>query len=88
MHDVLQSTNFQDLETHQHLNFLDIINKKRENEGLKAKTEGLPRALAKTIAEQVAQLNPQIATDLELTDQIELILRHDGAFETEALKTD
>ncbi|MFO0117064.1 MAG: hypothetical protein ACK521_05425 [bacterium] len=48
----------------------------------------MPRALAKTIAEQVAQLNPQIATDLELTDQIELILRHDGAFETEALKTD
>ena len=29
-----------------------------------------------------------MATDLELADQVDLILRHDGAFETSANKTD
>jgi hypothetical protein len=36
----------------------------------------------------VAQLNPKLANDLELADQVELILKHDGVFENEAQKND
>lgn len=36
----------------------------------------------------MAQLNPKLANDLELTDQVELILKHDGVFENEAQKND
>lgn len=36
----------------------------------------------------MAQLNPKLANDLELADQVELILNHDGVFESEAQKND
>ena len=36
----------------------------------------------------MAQLNPKLANDLELADQVELILKHDGVFENEAQKND
>ena len=75
MHDILSSTSFQDLETQTPLEFHDIQSKQRADSSnlpdrsqAQLGTQDLPRALAKALAEQVALLNPKVASNVELND--------------------